>query len=101
MPLDATMPTTVLRGKAIIATVHQYHLNKAKADKPYDARAASGIPGAQMHPVPEPESWREIIIRCASENSVWRTYVDENKQWSDLGRKAQLSIADFVECNRR
>lgn len=76
-------------------------MNKAKADKPYDARAASGIPGSQMPPVPEPESWREIIIRCASENSVWRSYVDENKQWLDLGRKAQLSIADFVECNRR
>jgi len=33
MPTAATMPTTVLRGKAIIATVHQYALNKAKADK--------------------------------------------------------------------
>lgn len=33
MPLDSTLPTTVLRGKAIIATVHQYSLNKAKADK--------------------------------------------------------------------
>ncbi len=33
MPTPATMPTTVLRGKAIIATVHQYALNKAKSDK--------------------------------------------------------------------
>lgn len=33
MPLPATLPATVLRGKAIIATVHQYALNKARADK--------------------------------------------------------------------
>jgi hypothetical protein len=33
MPVAATMPTTVLRGKAIIATVHQFALNKARADK--------------------------------------------------------------------
>jgi hypothetical protein len=32
MPI-ATLPTKVLRDKAIIATVHQYHLNKAKADE--------------------------------------------------------------------
>lgn len=32
MPPDATLPTVVLRGKKIIDTVHQYHLNKSKAD---------------------------------------------------------------------
>jgi hypothetical protein len=32
MPLDS-VPPVILRGKAIIAAVHQYSLNKAKADK--------------------------------------------------------------------
>jgi hypothetical protein len=29
--MSITLPATVLRGKAIIATVHQYHLNHARA----------------------------------------------------------------------
>ena len=36
MPLDS-VPTVVLRGKAIIATVRQYHLNHAKAAALTDA----------------------------------------------------------------
>lgn len=39
MPSIATLPTAVLRGKAIIATVHKYALQKARADKLYDDNA--------------------------------------------------------------
>ena len=74
-------------------------MNGAKGDRPYNS--ASADPGTSQPPVPEPEAWREIIIRQAAENSIWRQYVDENKQWYEIGRRGQLGIVDFVEANRR
>lgn len=47
-------------------------------------------------PIPEPESWREIILANVSENSIWYQHVRENTQWSSLDRATQLGIVQFL-----
>jgi hypothetical protein len=73
-------------------------MNRADG-KPVDTRYKKDA-GGELPPVLEPESWREVILREAAENSIYQQIVRDNTPWAEISRGSQLDIVRFVEANK-
>lgn len=74
-------------------------MNKADSKPMSDMQRRNA--GQPILPIPEPDMWREVVKREFSENSLWYQLVDENVQWSTMGRDMQISIATYMDRQRK